>query len=130
MKTDPWRHPLGELQDASWKTGTTDIAKMRSHVCFIGLLAVGILIYFFPIRSLGALVFENETYSHITLIPIVSLCLVLSQRKSVFTVTEPKPAIGSAVCAASLTLLAIASALHEHLERISLRTQVVSNDYL
>ena len=58
--------------------------EMRSHLCFAGLLLLGITIYFSPIGALAKLVFQNETYSHITLIPPVSLFLLGVQRKNIF----------------------------------------------
>ena len=58
--------------------------EMRSHLCFAGLLLLGTTIYFSPIGALAKLVFQNETYSHITLIPLVSLFLLGIQRKNIF----------------------------------------------
>ena len=51
--------------------------EMRSHVCFAGLLLIGAAVYFFPIGALAKLVFENETYSHMPLILLVSLFLLV-----------------------------------------------------
>ena len=104
--------------------------EMRSHVCFAGLLLLGAAIYFFPIGALAKLVFENETYSHITLIPLVSLFLLVIQRKSIFAETARKPAAGFAVCAGGLVLYGLATVLREHLDSPAFRNQDVPNDYL
>jgi exosortase len=104
--------------------------EMRSHVCFAGLLLLGAAIYFFPIGALAKLVFENETYSHITLIPLVSLFLLVIQRKSIFAETARKSAAGFAVCAGGLVFYGLATVLREHLDSPAFRNQDVPNDYL
>jgi len=104
--------------------------EMRSHVCFAGLVLLGAAVYFFPISALAKLVFENETYSHITLIPLVSLFLLVIQRKSIFAGAGRKPAAGFAVCAGGLVLYGLATVLREHLGRTAFRNQDVPNDYL
>jgi exosortase len=106
------------------------MAEMRSHVCFAGLLLLGAVVYFFPIGALAKLVFENETYSHIGLIPLVSLFLLVTQRKSIFAGAGRKPAAGFAVCAGGLVFYGLATVLREHLERPAFRNQDVPNDYL
>ena len=80
-----------------------------SHLSFVFCLGVGALIYHFPISALGALVFKNETYSHIVLIPVVSLFLLLTQGSTILAVAERRPIIGCAVCAAGLLLYGIAT---------------------
>jgi exosortase len=102
----------------------------RSHMCFVGLLLVGALIFFFPISSLAAIVFKHDTYSHIALIPFVSLFLLGIQRKSILVVADRRPAIGFAVCAGGLLLFGIASAIGKQFGNTASRTQDVSNDYL
>jgi len=47
------------------------MSEMRSHVCFAGIVLLGVAVYFFPIGALVKLVFENETYSHICLTPLI-----------------------------------------------------------
>ena len=106
------------------------MSEMRSHVCFAGLLLLGAAVYFFPIAALARLVFENETYSHISLIPLVSLFLLVIQRKSIFAGAGRKPAAGFGVCAGGLVLYGLATALREHLDSPAYRNQDVPNDYL
>jgi exosortase len=102
----------------------------RDHFYFIGLLLLGAVIFFGPVSALAKLVFRNETYSHISLIPLVSLFLVFIQRRSIFAELERKPAVGVAVCAAGLALLGLASLVREHLPVDAFRSQDVPNDYL
>ena len=103
---------------------------IRSHLVFAGLLLLGAAVYFFPIGALAKLVFKNETYSHISLIPLVSLFLLVIQRKSIFAGASRKPAAGCAVCAAGLVLYGLAAVLREHLDSPAFRNQDVPNDYL
>ena len=104
--------------------------EMRSHLYFAGLLLLGAAVYVSPIGALGKIAFQNETYSHIPLIPLVSLVLLAIQGKSIFTGSVGKPASGFAVCAGGLCLYAIAIVLGDHLDPQTLRNQDAPNDYL
>jgi exosortase len=106
------------------------LPEVRSHVCFAALLLLGAAVYFYPIGALAKLVFENETYSHISLIPLVSLFLVVIQRKSIFAGAVRKPGAGFAICAGGLVLYGIATLLNGHLSSQAFRSQDVPNDYL
>jgi exosortase len=106
------------------------LPEMRSHVYFTGLLVLGTAVYFSPIGALAKLVFQNETYSHITLIPLVSLFLLMVQRKSIFATVSRRPALGFALCAAGLFLYGLATLLREYLGSQAFRSQDVPNDYL
>lgn len=88
--------------------------EMRYHLSFAGLLLLGVAIYFSPIGALAKLVFKSETYSHISLIPLVSLFLLAIQRKRFFAEVARKPAVGLAVCAAGLIVYGIATVLRGH----------------
>jgi exosortase len=104
--------------------------ELRSHLCFTGLLLLGAVVYFSPISALAKLVFENETYSHMPLIPLVSLFLLVIQRKIVFAEAARKPAAGLAVGAGGLVLYGLATLLRGHLSSQAFRNQDVPNDYL
>jgi exosortase len=103
---------------------------VRVHFHFIGLLLLGAVLFLGPVSALAKLVFRNETYSHISLIPLVSLSLLFVQRRSIFAELERRPAVGVAVCAAGLVLLGLASLVREHLPVDAFRNQDVPNDYL
>jgi exosortase len=104
--------------------------EMRSHMYFAGLLLLGSVVYVLPIGALGKIFSHNETYSHIPLIPIVSLVLLAIHAKSIFTGSVGKPSLGFAVCAGGLFLYGISIVLREHLDRQAFRNQDVPNDYL
>jgi exosortase len=108
----------------------TPTSEIRSHLCFAGLILIGALIYISPIGALGKIVFKNETYSHIVLIPLVSSGLLATHRKSIFVGVSGTPVTGFAVCAGGLFLYGTALVLQEHLGRQAFRNQVVPNDYL
>lgn len=101
-----------------------------AHISFVLCLGVGALIYRSPIAALGALVFKNETYSHIALIPVVSLFLLATQRHAILAVAERRPSVGCAVCAGGLLLYGMATAFENRLGAAAFRAQDVSNDYL
>lgn len=103
---------------------------MISHICFGCLLLFGAAIFFPPIGALLELASQNETYSHIPLIPVVSLVLLATRRKSIFIGADPRPIMGFIVCAGGLIFHGIAAALREHLDRPAFRSQEVPNDYL
>lgn len=103
---------------------------LRSHMYFVGLILVGALIFFFPIAALGRLAFANETYSHIPLIPLMSLFLLVIRRNNIFALIDRKPTLGCAVCTGGLALYGIAFALRAHLNSPAFRNQDVPNDYL
>lgn len=106
------------------------MTELRSHLYFAGLLLIGAVIYYLPIAALAKLVFRNETYSHITLIPLVTLFLLAVERKRIFVLAEARPAIGFAVCAAGLALYGLAVLVREQLSTQAFRAQDVPNDYL
>jgi len=99
-------------------------------MCFAGLLLLGAVVYFSPVGALAKLIFENETYSHICLIPLVSIFLLVIERKSIFAEAARNPAAGFAVCAAGLVLYGLATMLRGQLSSQAFRNQDVPNDYL
>jgi exosortase len=117
-------------QERSVKAGPQQVPVMHSHIYFALLLGIGAVVYHFPIGALGALIFKNETYSHIILVPVISLFLLATQRKTIFAVTTRRPMIGVAVCAGGLLLCGIASGLWRRLDSAASGSQVVPNDYL
>jgi exosortase len=104
--------------------------EMRSHIILAGLLLLGAIIYASPIAALVKMASLNETYSHIPLIPLVSLVLLAARGKSILTGAIGKPAAGFAFCAGGLFIYGIAIMLREHFDRHALRNQEVPNDYL
>jgi exosortase len=102
----------------------------KSYICFTGLLLLGAVVYFTPISELAKLVFQNQTYSHIPLIPMVSLFLLALQRKTILAAGSARPALGAALGAAGLAIYGLATLLRGYLEGQAFRIQDVPNDYL
>jgi exosortase len=104
--------------------------KRPTHACFAALLLIGAMAYGAPIITVGKLVFNNETYSHIVLIPLVSSALLVFKRKTIFGGAAGMPAPGFAICAGGLALYGLALILREHFDRQTFPHQNVPNDYL
>jgi exosortase len=130
VEFSPSTHLPADLQAPSGWTGIQKVRKLRTHLCFAGLLAIGAVVYHFPISALGSLVFTSETYSHIPLIPVVSLFLLTTQRRTIFAVVDRRPVTGCAVCAGGLLLYGVVSALWRESISPALRAPDVPNDYL
>lgn len=106
--------------------------EMRVHLYFVGLTLLGAMIFISPLGELKGLVFQNETYSHIILIPAMSIVLLAVRGKSVMaeTAASGKPAIGFVVSGGGLCLYGAAIALREHLGTQTFLNYNVPNDYL
>jgi exosortase len=102
----------------------------HSHVYFIGMVLLGFLIFAAPVGELAKEALHNETYSHILLIPLISLALFAMRRKSIFGAVRGSPWAGFGISAAGLLLYGIATGLRAHLDRPAFRNQDVPNDYL
>jgi hypothetical protein len=77
--------------DAHTKLGVMSISKFPFHMGFGLLLIAGAGIFFQPISLLTTLVFQNGTYSHIVLVPIVSIFLVAVPSKNIFVAVRHRP---------------------------------------
>jgi len=64
---------------------------------FLVVCAVPIVFVWSPLSSLSALVFKNDTFAYIPLIPMVSLYFVFIERKSIFSMISYGWQIGSAL---------------------------------
>jgi exosortase len=106
------------------------MATPLAHLGFIILLAAGAAVYSGPIRALAALVFRNESYSHITLIPLVSLFFLFVERHAIFATVRRRPFLGLTVCGAGLLFYGGAVFFWKSLDRAAFRAQDVPNDYL
>ena len=84
---------------------------MSNHLVFIICLLAGCVVYFPPISALAALTLHSELYSHISLIPAVSLFFMWKRRGEIFAETSSSIPAGGAVVAAGLVLYGIALAI-------------------
>lgn len=103
---------------------------MRLHLYFAGMVLLGSLVFLSPLGDLSKFVFLNETYSHIVLIPLVSLALIGIRRENIFVGARGKSATGLGVCAGGLILYGFAMLLREQLKRQAFQNQGIPNDYL
>ena len=93
-------------------------------------MLVGAVIFSPPILALSNLSLKNETYSHISLIPAVSLFFIWIKRKKIFSDTAGKPLVRLAVCAGGVAAYVLSAAFRDQLDAPAFRNQDVSNDYL
>jgi exosortase len=100
------------------------------HACFAALILIGALIYLAPMIAVGKLVFKNETYSHIILIPFVSSAILVLNRKTIFFGATGMPSPGFTICTAGLCLYGLAFIMRYQFGQPALQHQDVPNDYL
>src|SRR5439155_6510744 len=58
--------------------------RVARGACFALLVALTLAVFRAPLSLLFRLAFEQEQYSHIVLIPLISICLLVLERKRVF----------------------------------------------
>lgn len=104
--------------------------ELRSHLYFAGMIVLGVLVFAAPLGVVGGLVFENETYSHIFLIPLVSLTLIAIHRRDILAGAVGKPVLGFSICTMAIILYAAAEALRARLFPPAPQGQGEPNDYL
>lgn len=106
--------------------------EMRVHLYFVGLTLVGMMLFLSPLGELWELVFQDETYSHIVLIPAMSLVLLAVRGKSIMreAAAGGKPVMGVVLCGGGLCLYGAAVLLREQLGRQTFLNHDVPNDYL
>lgn len=75
---------------------------MYRKIYYIIIYLLGFIVYFSPLRALIGLSFHNQLYSHFLLIPVVSITLLVMNRKRIFTEIGYSPAVGLGVIAAGL----------------------------
>ena len=66
----------------------TRTARMRSTIWFVVYATVCALVFWTPLRGLIQLALGSDTYSHILIIPFVSIFLVRTERKGLFHMLE------------------------------------------
>ena len=103
---------------------------MLNHIVFVLCLLVGGGIYFPPLNALTALTLASELYSHMSLIPAVSLFLLWQKREAIFGETRRAILPGAAIAAAGLAAYALATVFRGQLDTAALQDAEMSNDYL
>lgn len=113
-----------------WAVNASPMPEMRSHIYFAGLILLGVLVFASPLSAVGNLVFKNETYSHIFLIPLISLTLIAIHRKDILAGAAGRPVLGISICAMAIVFYTAAAALRARFYPPALQGQGEPNDYL
>lgn len=103
---------------------------MNHHLIFITCLVAGGVVYFAPLSALAALTRQSELYSHISLIPAVSLFFMWKRRGEIFSAIGRSISFGGAVLGAGLVAYGIALAFRSRLDTVAFRDAEMPNDYL
>jgi len=103
---------------------------VSNHLIFIVCLLAGCGVYFPPISALAALTLHSELYSHISLIPAVSLFFMWTRRREIFAETRPSVPSGGVIVAAGLVVYGIAMVFRSRLDTVAFRHAEMPNDYL
>ena len=72
---------------------------MKRNILFILLMLASLGVFYGPLRQLLGLSLQNELYSHIPLIPLVSGFFLYWDRKSIFSHVEYSAGAGAAIIA-------------------------------
>ena len=80
----------------------------RAHAAFAGLVILSILVFWKALHELVVFSLNQESSSHILLIPLVSAYLLYSERSRIFRLVQPSPYAGSAVVLAAVAMYVFA----------------------
>jgi exosortase len=103
---------------------------VKNHLIYIICLFAGCVVYYLPLSALAALSLHSELYSHISLIPAVSLFFMWTRRRGIFAETRPRISAGGMVVAAGLVVYGVALAFRGSLDTVAFRNIDMPNDYL
>ncbi|RJR26021.1 MAG: exosortase [Desulfobacteraceae bacterium] len=81
--------------------GGINILKNKVFI-YVLIVAAGALVYYFALARLAALSLNNQLYSHMPLIPIVSLYFLITERKKIFSDGKPTAGSGALLALAGL----------------------------
>jgi exosortase len=74
-----------------------DRAGVRRDLCFVLLVFLSLLLFWNPVRTLIQYSLEHEHYSHIVLIPFVTMGLICLERKTIFSTVRSSYGLGAAL---------------------------------
>lgn len=90
---------------------------MHRRIYYIIIYLLGVIVYFSPLRALFELSSHNQLYSHFLLIPVVSIFLLVMNRKRIFSEIGYSPAVGLSVIAAGLVSYTVGILWHRQLSQ-------------
>ncbi len=108
--------------------GTKDVR--RAHLVFCAALAAGVLLLLKPLESLAVLVRQSELYSHIPLIPMVSLYFLWLKRGEIFTAPAVGRPMGLLFAGLGIGLYLAGYVFQDALGTVSFRGGELPNDFL
>jgi exosortase len=94
-------------------------------ICFVALCAFPLLVSWRLIRLVTALAIENDTYTHIPLIPLVSAVLLYSNRKVIFSRSAERDGFGALLLLAGMFTVVAARMNIFHLQAANQLSLVV-----
>jgi len=103
---------------------------VSNHLIFIVGLLAGCVVYFSPISALAGLTLKSELYSHLSLIPAVSLFFIWKRQGEIFAETRRSIPAGGMVVAAGLVAYGIALTFRSRLDTVAFQHAEMPNDYL
>jgi exosortase len=80
------------------------VSSARSHAAFAGGLVLSVIVFWKTLHALLLFSLNNDSSSHIVLIPLVSIYLLFTERSRIFRVVRPSPVPGIAVVLAAIAL--------------------------
>ncbi len=84
------------------------VGRGRAHAAFAGLVILSSLVFWKALHELAVFSLNQESSSHILLIPFVSAYLLYSERSRIFGIVQPSPYSGSAVVLAAVAMYVFA----------------------
>ncbi len=100
---------------ARWTGSPMPIAPFGA-ACFALVCVSPLLIGWRLVQRISALALGNDTYTHIPLIPLVSACLIYTNRKVIFSRSSEVWKLGGALLAAGVLAIAVAQSNVVHLQ--------------
>jgi exosortase len=80
---------------------------MRQHRWYLLFGITSVLLFRVPLTNLVRLAWQDERYSHIIFLPVISLALIAFHRKRIFANVQYCPQIGIPILMAGVTLFAL-----------------------
>jgi exosortase len=102
---------------------------LLNHLYFAAYLLAGLAVFHPALAELGGLT-RNELYSHIPLIPVVTLGFLWARRRRVFASPSHPTGPGLVIMAGALVVYLAAVTARETMPHLTLRSDSLPNDYL
>ncbi len=74
------------------------------HAAFLGFVASTLLVFWNPLRALVSLAWNDERYTYLLAVPLLSAGMIALKRGRIFAMTEWSPKTGAATALLSLTV--------------------------